>query len=219
MNSHLQAQNHHPLPTQYLIDDTANVLGEIYKDDTSLVCYCQRAPWALSRAAHSFAKNQDGEVLKYQGKIDPELTTILKDIFFHSAHGNLVVNHIELMLTMFYALFEPKEIGLRVISCKEAHSPAFHENKMVARMTSSLGGSGERWIERKYAQYYPLEKGQISAQLKAPHTNYINSLCDGDIAIYKGTNWLDHEHSALISASPEFIEGDAKLCTYIDFLD
>ncbi|KAF7773900.1 hypothetical protein PCIT_a0243 [Pseudoalteromonas citrea] len=219
MNSNLQAQSHPSFPTQYVIDDKASVLGEIYKVDTSLACYCQPAPWALSRAAHSFAKQQDGEVLKYQGKIDPELTTILKDIFCHRSHGNLIVNHIELMLTMFDALFEPKEIGLRVISCIEAHSPAFHENKMIARMASSLGGSGERWIEREHAQYYPLEKGQISAQLKAPLTNAINSLCDGDIAVYKGTNWLDHEHSALISASPQFNDTDAKLCIYIDFLD
>jgi hypothetical protein len=143
---------------------------------------------------------------------------MLKNAFCHRSHGNLIAEHVELMLTLFNALFEPKEVGLRVLCCKEAHSPAFHENKMITRMTSSLGGTGERWIEREHAQYYPLEKGQISAQLKAPHTNDINHLCDGDIAIYKGTNWLEHEHSALISASPEFNKTDAKLCIYIDFL-
>ncbi|MBQ4845939.1 DUF1826 domain-containing protein [Pseudoalteromonas sp. MMG005] len=215
MKSNLQIQKY---SSHYIIDSNASVLPHIYNSETSLVCYCQPASWALSRAAQSFVTRHPDDRFTYQGEISPKLIQQLSSKFTPSPHGNLILGHIELMLEMFNTLLQPEEIGLRVIACQHAHSPAFHENRMIARMTSSLGGSGEQWIERQDAQYFPLQKNQTTAQIKPPQAHTINSLCDGDIAIYKGTSWLEHEHNALISASPTFNDKDAKLCVYIDFI-
>lgn len=219
MTSNLQTQTTHHDASQYIISSKVHTLSDIYNTKTSLVCYCQPASWALSKAAHSYANRHTGEVVKYQGEINTQLIQKIEQTFSNTPHGSLISEHITLMLDIFGSLFEPSNIGIRVLSCQSPHSPAFHENSIIARMSSCLGGTGERWIERQHAHFLPLQKQQLKAQVQPPLTHEINHFCDGDIAIYKGNGWIDHEHNALISASPEFDTRDAKLCIYIDYIN
>ncbi|MDP5214691.1 DUF1826 domain-containing protein [Pseudoalteromonas tunicata] len=202
----------------YPIDNHAHILSEIYQTNAALACYCSAANWALSQAAKKFASQQHGEVLRYQGAVNNDLASNIDSIFQTSTHGNLITNHVMLMLDMFVTLFEPKEIGLRIISCDHAHSPAFHQNQMIVRMACALGGTGEQWITHQDAEFLPMQATDTRHRIKQPDPAVINHFCDGDIAVYKGTNWIDHEVHALISASPEFKGHDARLCIYIDFL-
>ena len=209
---------HKTSTTIYPISDSANILSEIYQVNASLACYCSPANWALSQAAKKFASQKHGEILRYQGAVNNDLSEHISAIFQTSTHGNLITNHAMLMLDMFVTLFEPKEIGIRILSCDHAHSPAFHQNQMSARMTSTIGGTGERWITHEDAEFLPMQPNDTRHQIKQPNQSIINHFCDGDIAVYKGSQWIDHEVHALITASPEFKGHDARLCIYIDFL-
>ncbi|NNG41517.1 DUF1826 domain-containing protein [Pseudoalteromonas sp. NEC-BIFX-2020_002] len=202
----------------YSIDTQANVLSQIYNLNTVLACYCCKSSWALSTAAKKYAQHSQGELIRYQGGINPKLYTEVEQLFNKAAHGDLISAHIKQMLSMFEVLFEPKEIGIRVISCDHAISPAFHKNTMITRMASSVGGTGEQWIEHSNATFLPLVGGQLTHQIKPPEDHVINHFCDGDIAIYKGTNWLAQEHNALITSSPAFINQDPRICIYIDYI-
>ncbi|MBE0365554.1 hypothetical protein PULV_b0149 [Pseudoalteromonas ulvae UL12] len=202
----------------YPIDNNAHILSEIYQSNAALACYCCPANWALSQAAKKVATAQTGEILRYQGKVDNDLAKQIDELFQTSTHGNLITNHVMLMLDMFNTLFEPKEIGLRILSCDHAHSPAFHQNQMIVRMASTLGGTGEQWITHQDATFLPMQATDTRHRIKQPEPAVINHFCEGDIAVYKGTNWIDQEVHALISASPEFKGHDPRLCIYIDFL-
>ena len=202
----------------YLISQEANILGEIYQPNIALSCFCSPASWALSNAARLFCAKQQGELLRFQGAIDEALFSEVDTLFKDAPHGDLIINHILLMLDMFDALFEPGRIGIRILSCDYPRSPLFHHNKTVVRMTSSLGGSGERWLTQQDAVIHPLEKDQITAKISPISENRINHFYDGDIALYKGTHWQDHEELALITSSPSFLESESRLCVYIDLL-
>jgi hypothetical protein len=137
----------------YPIDNHAHILSEIYQTNAALACYCSAANWALSQAAKKFASQQHGEVLRYQGAVNNDLASNIDSIFQTSTHGNLITNHVMLMLDMFVTLFEPKEIGLRIISCDHAHSPAFHQNQMIVRMPLVARASNGSPI--KMPSFYP----------------------------------------------------------------
>ncbi|KZN64424.1 DUF1826 domain-containing protein [Pseudoalteromonas luteoviolacea] len=203
---------------KYLIDDVAGVLSNIYDLDTSLACYCSPSSWAMTQAAQSYVKKASYEGFQYQGAISEELLKEVELLFKNTTHGDLIYQHISLMCEMFQALLEPKEIGLRVLPCTQGLSPAFHEQKGVVKMVSTLGGSGERWVEKQFIKYAPLEKNQISPTIIQPKISDVNSLCDGDIALFKGKDWLEQEHNAVITASPSFSAQCAKICIYIDYL-
>ncbi|KZN36696.1 hypothetical protein N474_17355 [Pseudoalteromonas luteoviolacea CPMOR-2] len=203
---------------KYLIDDVAGVFSNIYDSNTSLTCYCSPSSWAATQAAQSYVKKAHEEGFQYQGSISEELLKEIEAIFKDTSHGDLLYNHVALMVEMFQALFEPKEIGLRILPCMHSLSPAFHEQKGIVKMVSTIGGSGERWVERQFVKFAPLERHQISPTILQPKENDVNTLCDGDIALFKGKDWLDQEHNAVITASPAFGEQCAKLCVYIDYL-
>lgn len=205
--------------SQYSISENANVLSQIYQPNTSLACFCQKASWALSQAAKKYASHSQGELLRFQGKISNELKNDIDQLCEHQTHGNLLSDHIKLMVDMFDTLFEPNEVGIRILSCHHQHSPAFHQSKMLCRMCSTLGGSGERWLTQQDAHFHPLVASQTTHQITSKSAQRINHFCDGDIAIYKGTHWLDHEQHALINASPNFDDQPAKICIYIDLLN
>ncbi|ESP93443.1 DUF1826 domain-containing protein [Pseudoalteromonas luteoviolacea] len=215
VNSEVCAQTQ---STKYLIDESASVLSEIYDPNTALACYCTPSTWAKSRAAVHYVKKSPDHPFQYQGEISEELSEQVKNLFVDTAHGDLLIEHIELMLRMFDALLEPKEIGLRILPCTYAMSPAFHSQNGIVRMLSTLGGSGERWLEHGFVEYYPLEKGQFTPAVKEPKECNVNTLCDGDIALVKGKNWLDQEHNAVVCSSPLFDNDTAKLCVYIDYI-
>ncbi|OCQ18315.1 hypothetical protein A7985_24205 [Pseudoalteromonas luteoviolacea] len=203
---------------KYLIDEVAGVLSNIYDKDTSLVCYCAPSSWATTKAAQSYVKKANHEGFQYQGAINEELLSEIELLFKNMAHGDLIFQHVTLMCEMFEALLEPKEIGLRILPCIQGLSPAFHEQNGVVKMVSTLGGSGERWVEKQFIKYAPLEKNQISPTIIQPKSSDVNSLCDGDIALFKGKDWLEQEHNAVITASPSFSAQCAKICIYIDYL-
>ena len=202
----------------YPIGHDAHILSDIYQTNAALACYCSPADWALSNAAKKVANQHSGELLRYQGSINNELATQVSAVFDAATHGNLITNHTMLMLDMFATLFEPKEIGLRILSCDHAHSPAFHQNQMIVRMASALGGPGEQWITHQDAEFLPMQATDTRHRIQPPKQNVINHFCEGDIAVYKGTNWIDQEVHALITSSPKFEGHDARLCIYIDFL-
>lgn len=201
-----------------VINNHATVLSQIYDADTAISCYCNPCGWALSNAAQLFAKQNLGDVLRYQGSIDDDLYNNIEQLLRGAPHASLIFDHIKTMLEMFEALLEPEEIGLRILACDYARSPNFHQPHTVVRMMSTLGGEGERWIEPGYITYLPLEHGQLTPQIKDPEPHHINALCNGDIALIKGLNWLEQEHNTLYFSSPEFHTQQAKLCVYIDYL-
>ena len=205
--------------TQYSIAQDAQVLGNIYDHNHALSCFCNPANWALSRAAKSIANKTPGELLRFQGEIGTELQQLIQETFSSMPHADMITDYVEMMLDMFELLFEPKEIGIRILSSDHSHSPAFHQNRMIARMACTLGGAGERWITHQDAIFHPLEKNQFVREITPASPNVISHFCDGDIALYKGINWQDHEEHALITASPEFSGNDARLSIYIDLLE
>ena len=202
----------------YRISHDANVLGDIYSESVSLSCFCCPESWALSNAARAFSSKHHGDIIRFQGPIDSALFEQIENLFKTQTHGDLVKNHIVLMLNMFHSLFEPNEVGFRVQSCDYAKSPAFHVNKMIARMTSTLGGQGEQWLTKADAYFHPLKKHQLAHQITPKSNNVINYFCGGDIALFKGTNWQDHESLALITASPLFESKEPRLCIDIDYI-
>ncbi|MDK1288028.1 DUF1826 domain-containing protein [Pseudoalteromonas umbrosa] len=205
--------------TKYLIDDSASILSKIYEPDTALTCFCSPANWAKSNAAIHYVKKASDNFFQYQGVIENELFEQVKSLFSSTTHGDLLFEHIELMLLMFQELFEPKEIGLRILPCTYSLSPAFHFQNGIVKMMSTLGGSGERWVEKEFVKYHPLEKNQLAPAIKEPRECDINTLCNGDIALVKGKNWEDQEHNAVVCSSPVFDINESKLCIYIDYLN
>ncbi|MCF2855868.1 DUF1826 domain-containing protein [Pseudoalteromonas sp. SMS1] len=203
---------------KYLIDDVAGVFSNIYDPYTALTCYCAPSSWATTQAAQSYVKKANEAGFQYQGPINEALLEEVERLFKSTSHGDLLYQHVALMLDMFQALVEPNEIGLRVLPCFYSLSPAFHEQKGILKMVSTLGGSGERWVEKQFIKYAPLEKNQISPTILQPNEQDVNTLCDGDIALFKGKDWLEQEHNAVITASPIFSEHCTKICIYIDYL-
>lgn len=206
------------ISTKYLIEDSASVLSKIYETDTALTCFCCPSSWAKSNAAIHYVKKAQDSHFQYQGAIDRELFDRIRAMFSSTTHGDLLFEHIELMLAMFEELFEPKEIGLRILPSHYSISPAFHFQNGIVKMMSTLGGSGERWLEKDFVQYHLLEKNQLAPAIKQPKACDVNTLCNGDIALVKGKNWVDQEHNAVVCASPTFDNEESKLCIYIDYI-
>ena len=201
------------------ISASADVLSNIYNKEVTLTCFSKKSSWAISHAAQLFAKQNLGTVIQYQGEINKDL---FEEILFKlegSTHASLLAQHIELMLEMFEVLFEPKEIGLRLIACDTSLSPHFHQPQNLVRMTSTLGGLGERWIAPDEVKFLPLAPNQLKPEIKAPLPHHISQLQDGDIALMKGAQWVDHEKSVITCASPAFCNNEFKLCIYIDFIE
>ena len=198
---------------------SANVLSNIYNKEVTLTCFSNKSSWAVTHAAQLFAKQNLGTVMQYQGEINQDLFDEIQFKLDGSTHASLLVQHIELMLEMFEVLFEPKEIGLRLIACDTSLSPHFHQPQNLVRMASTLGGLGERWVAPDEVKFLPLEPNQLKPAVKAPLPHHISQLQDGEIALMKGTQWIDHEESAITCASPTFSKNESKLCVYIDFIE
>ena len=199
-------------------DNSAHVLSNIYHQDVALTCFSNKASWATSQAAKLFSRENIGTLIHYQGPIDQSLMVKIAEKFDGKTHASLLLGHIELMLDMFSTLFEPEEIGIRILACNEARSPDFHRPKNIVRMVSTLGGTGEQWVSPEHIKFMPLKPRQLSPAIQQPDQKYIHELQNGDIALMKGTQWQEHEDSAITCASPLFLSQENKLCIYIDLI-
>jgi hypothetical protein len=128
-----------------------------------------------------------------------------------------------LLAAMYIDLFDLDRIGMRLTILDKTMCPRFHIDKLPCRLISTYIGSGTEWLPNDGVDRRKLGHGAGGLPDKVSgifsHSDSIQQLNVGDVALMKGAGWDGFEDTAIVHRSPELSVGEKRLILSLDFAD
>lgn len=211
-----------PNRPHYRLDNDILVLSEIYQEDVNLACW--HAP-AFTQTLLDYLAGLSLLSPGVQIKTTlpaAEAAAILNTYLPDAAGRYELVDWLSQCVDMFACLFDQQRVGVRFRCLDQAMCPRFHVDNLAVRLVHTLTGPATHWLKNddvdreqlgpRSAKLSDLECGLIKDE------NQIQRLQAGDVALLKGSGWVDSRVPGLVHRSPTETGQDRWLLT-LDLAD
>jgi len=203
----------------------ANVLPQIYNEDTNIVIWQRSAAEKLTKAVNTLIATSALKPLELAVSPDDafdQLIKALKPEDNNRDEVNTLCEDIALLVEMFCCLFDLKRAGLRLKVLDKPMCPRFHVDKIPCRLVTTYQGVATQWLNHSDVNRSKLGTGNLgkpdeeSGLFKS--LSNINQLTEGDVALLKGEYWDDNEGAGLVHRSPPVAANEQRLLLTLDFI-
>lgn len=203
----------------------ANVLPQIYNQDTNIVIWQRSAAEKLTKAVNTLIATSALKPLELAVSPDDafdQLIKALKPEDNNRDEVNTLCEDIALLVEMFCCLFDLKRAGLRLKVLDKPMCPRFHVDKIPCRLVTTYQGVATQWLNHSDVNRSKLGTGNLgkpdeeSGLFKS--LSNINQLQQGDVALLKGEYWDDNEGAGLVHRSPPVAANEQRLLLTLDFI-
>lgn len=203
----------------------ANVLPQIYNEDTNIVIWQRSTAEKLTKAVNILIATSALKPLELAISPDDafeQLIKALKPEDNNRDEVNALCEDIALLVEMFCCLFDLKRAGLRLKVLDKPMCPRFHVDKIPCRLVTTYQGVATQWLNHSDVNRSKLGTGNLgkpdeeSGLFKS--LSNINQLTEGDVALLKGEYWDDNEGAGLVHRSPPVAANEQRLLLTLDFI-
>ena len=203
----------------------ANVLPQIYNEDTNIVIWQRSAAEKLTKAVNTLIATSTLKPLELAVSPDDAFDQLIKELKPEDNNRdevNTLCEDIALLVEMFCCLFDLKRAGLRLKVLDKPMCPRFHVDKIPCRLVTTYHGVATQWLNHSDANRSKLGAGNLgkpdeeSGLFKS--LSNINQLQQGDVALLKGEYWDDNEGAGLVHRSPPVAANEQRLLLTLDFI-
>lgn len=207
------------------IDSDANVLPQIYNEDTNIVVWQRDLENTLTEAVNTLINTNALKPLELAlspGDAFEQLIKALKPAEQNYNEAKALCEDIALLVEMFCCLFDLKRAGLRLKVLDKPMCPRFHVDKIPCRLVTTYQGVATQWLNHSDVERSKLGAGNLgkpdeeSGLFKS--LNNINQLKQGDVALLKGEYWDENEGAGLVHRSPPVAANEQRLLLNLDFI-
>ncbi|XQF90517.1 DUF1826 domain-containing protein [Pseudoalteromonas espejiana] len=207
------------------IDSDANVLPQIYNEDTNIVVWQRDLENTLTEAVNTLINANALKPLELALSPDDafeQLIKALKPAEQNYNEAKTLCEDIALLVEMFCCLFDLKRAGLRLKVLDKPMCPRFHVDKIPCRLVTTYQGVATQWLNHSDVERSKLGAGNLgkpdeeSGLFKS--LNNINQLKQGDVALLKGEYWDENEGAGLVHRSPAVAANEQRLLLTLDFI-
>ncbi|ALS33535.1 hypothetical protein PTRA_a2443 [Pseudoalteromonas translucida KMM 520] len=203
----------------------ANVLPQIYNEDTNIVIWQRSTAEKLTKAVNiliAISALKPLELAVSPNDAFEQLIKALKPEDNNSDEVNTLCEDIALLVEMFCCLCDLKRAGLRLKVLDKPMCPRFHVDKIPCRLVTTYHGVATQWLNHSDVNRSKLGAGNLgkpdeeSGLFKS--LSNINQLQQGDVALLKGEYWDDNEGAGLVHRSPPVAANEQRLLLTLDFI-
>ncbi|WP_166420240.1 DUF1826 domain-containing protein [Pseudoalteromonas sp. Z1A8] len=203
----------------------ANVLPQIYNEDTNIVIWQRSAAEKLTKAVNTLIATSTLKPLELAVSPDDAFDQLIKELKPEDNNRdevNTLCEDIALLVEMFCCLFDLKRAGLRLKVLDKPMCPRFHVDKIPCRLVTTYQGVATQWLNHSDVNRSKLGTGNLgkpdeeSGLFKS--LSNINQLTKGDVALLKGEYWNDNEGAGLVHRSPPVAANEQRLLLTLDFI-
>ena len=220
-----QIQPNIQLQRKAAIDNDANVLPQIYNEDTNIVVWQRDLEQVLTNAVKALISTNAIKPLELAVSPDDafyKLITALKPNDNNRDETDALCKDIALLVEMFCCLFDLKHAGLRLKILDKPMCPRFHVDKIPCRLVTTYQGVATQWLNHSDVERSKLGTGNLGkpdeeSGLFKSLIN-INQLQQGDVALLKGEYWDENEGAGLVHRSPPVAANEQRLLLTLDFI-
>ncbi|MEZ8143059.1 DUF1826 domain-containing protein [Enterovibrio sp. FF113] len=217
-----EAQQRHILSRYSFEGNTADVLSDIYREETNMAIWQRTLSDKLAVAAEGILSRKPH--LKASSIVSPETAvSTANEMIGLEGNASLFSEDIAQLVDMFCCLFDLRRAGLRITALDRAMCPRFHVDRVPCRLITTYVGHATEWIPHELVDRAKLgigNQGQsddASGLLKNSHA--IHQLKRGDVALLKGEQWEGNEGAGLVHRSPSISMTARRLVLTLDFID
>ena len=203
----------------------ANVLPQIYNEDTNIVIWQRSAAEKLTKAVNTLIATSALKPLELAVSPDDafeQLIKALKPEDNNRDEVNTLCEDIALLVEMFCCLFDLKRAGLRLKVLDKPMCPRFHVDKIPCRLVTTYQGVATQWLNHSDVNRSKLGTGNLGKPDEESglfeNLSNINQLQQGDVALLKGEYWDDNEGAGLVHRSPPVAANEQRLLLTLDFI-
>lgn len=201
------------------VGDTAEILTEIFRDDTHLAVWQRSLPSELETECRDIIDADIPIGFRIQQNVsaasqtDSGITELGK--YRH------LQDDILLLADMFSCLFELETVGIRLSVLSSAMCPKFHVDRVPCRLVTTYLGKGSEWLPHACVDRSKLGAGggglnDEDSGLYQPR-QAVRQIAAADVALLKGEMWEGNEGAGLVHRSPHLAAGEKRLLLTMDF--
>jgi hypothetical protein len=216
-----------PLYRRAAIESNANVLPQIYNQDTNIVIWQRDLEQTLTNAVNTLITANALKPLELAVSPDDAFDQLIKALKPEDNNRDEIkalCEDITLLVEMFCCLFDLKHAGLRLKILDKPMCPRFHVDKIPCRLVTTYQGVATQWLNHSDVNRSKLGTGNLgkpdeeSGLIKS--LNNINQLTEGDVALLKGEYWDENEGAGLVHRSPPLAGTNSapRLLLTLDFI-
>jgi len=216
-----------PLYRRAAIESDANVLPQIYNQDTNIVIWQRDLEQTLTSAVNTFFSANALKPIELAVSPDDAFDQLIKALKPEDNNRDEIkalCEDITLLVEMFCCLFDLKHAGLRLKILDKPMCPRFHVDKIPCRLVTTYQGVATQWLNHSDVNRSKLGTGNLgkpdeeSGLIKS--LNNINQLTEGDVALLKGEYWDENEGAGLVHRSPPLAGTNSapRLLLTLDFI-
>ena len=216
-----------PLYRRAAIESDANVLPQIYNQDTNIVIWQRDLEQTLTNAVNTLITANALKPLELAVSPDDAFDQLIKALKPEDNNRDEIkalCEDITLLVEMFCCLFDLKHAGLRLKILDKPMCPRFHVDKIPCRLVTTYQGVATQWLNHSDVNRSKLGTGNLgkpdeeSGLIKS--LNNINQLTEGDVALLKGEYWDENEGAGLVHRSPPLAGTNSapRLLLTLDFI-
>ncbi|WP_430233394.1 DUF1826 domain-containing protein [Nitrosomonas communis] len=205
-------------PSISVVGHEPEILSRVY-DDSVKICILQRV---LSANIKQYVAYLRQEYVGFElaqpiniAHIRERLNTWLPQ---HHAL-NAFIEDVSWLVEMFAFLFDLESVGLRLNILTKTMCPRFHTDKVPCRLITTYAGKGTEWLDNKTIDRIMLAAcNESKEETEAFAKQYlIQSLQEGDIALFKGERWGEQNDQGVVHRSPALERNETRLLLTLDF--
>ena len=203
----------------------ANILPQIYNQDTNIVIWQRSTAEKLTKAVNALIASsalKPIELAVSPNDAFDQLITALKPEDNNRDEVNTLCEDIALLVEMFCCLFDLKRAGLRLTVLERPMCPRFHVDKIPCRLVTTYQGVATQWLNHSDVNRSKLGTGNLGKPDEESglfeNLSNINQLQQGDVALLKGEYWDDNEGAGLVHRSPPVAANEQRLLLTLDFI-
>ena len=216
-----------PLYRRAAIESNANVLPQIYNQDTNIVIWQRDLEQTLTNAVNTLITANALKPLELAVSPDDAFDQLIKALKPEDNNRDEIkalCEDITLLVEIFCCLFDLKHAGLRLKILDKPMCPRFHVDKIPCRLVTTYQGVATQWLNHSDVNRSKLGTGNLgkpdeeSGLIKS--LNNINQLTEGDVALLKGEYWDENEGAGLVHRSPPLAGTNSapRLLLTLDFI-
>ena len=216
-----------PLYRRAAIESNANVLPQIYNQDTNIVIWQRDLKQTLTNAVNTLITANALKPLELAVSPDDAFDQLIKALKPEDNNRDEIkalCEDITLLVEMFCCLFDLKHAGLRLKILDKPMCPRFHVDKIPCRLVTTYQGVATQWLNHSDVNRSKLGTGNLgkpdeeSGLIKS--LNNIKQLTEGDVALLKGEYWDENEGAGLVHRSPPLAGTNSapRLLLTLDFI-
>ncbi|MDV6345731.1 DUF1826 domain-containing protein [Nitrosomonas sp. Is37] len=132
---------------------------------------------------------------------------------------NAFIEDVNWLVEMFACLFDLESVGLRLNILTKTMCPRFHTDKVPCRLITTYAGKGTEWLDSNTIDRVMLAACNESKEKAEEFARQypIQSLQEGDIALFKGERWGEQDDYGVIHRSPTLDRNETRLLLTLDF--